>query len=614
MLSKNPSFNRQLLYSFLFHSFIFTVAAVISLFLLNEVKKIRIVTLKILDIRHLNSQLLEKELQFILKAPNDENYHANHQSRLLKERQTALYKIRQMMEDIPPSLLEICKLTDTYQQLQRMIQQHNELFLKLEGKLKTRGFKDYGLEGKMRAYAHSLENKARVILPQDILTLRRHEKDFILRGNEEYVKKFNALILQIGAKLMSYKGKYDKELATLRNYQLAFNQLVSLTREIGSIESPGLIQSLVYSKENIVKKTEYFTLSVTGTEKTLVGRIHLSFYLTALISIIISLVASYVFAIRRSAHLTLISNQIKEIIKYNKAPDLQINLRNAPIEVVNLTMSFKMLLYKLDRQIEIVKEKSNILKKKNTRLKKVNQELDKFVYSVSHDLRAPLSSIMGLIIISKEESDLQILRHYINLMDQSVKKLDGFIKDIIDLSKNARTGLVISKIDFEPMIREVIEQYNYLDLSQKVEKRLVIHQNSEFYSDQNRIRILLSNLISNAIRYANPGKNPPYLEVYVETDEQKATLLVKDNGIGIKEEFLTKIFDMFFRASENSKGSGLGLYIVKETLAKLKGTIKVDSQAGEGTKFSIDIPNQKQELQRQKEVQLPDYEEGMLTV
>jgi len=125
--------------------------------------------------------------------------------------------------------------------------------------------------------------------------------------------------------------------------------------------------------------------------------------------------------------------------------------------------------------------------------------------------------------------------------------------------------------------------------------KVAIHINVDnkmpFHSDKSRIGVVLNNLVSNAIRYQNPEAEHPYVDIEVDTTAEEALIRVKDNGIGISKENQVKIFDMFYRVSESSVGSGLGLYIVKETLDKLKGQITVESELGKGTEFNIRISN-----------------------
>jgi PAS domain S-box-containing protein len=235
---------------------------------------------------------------------------------------------------------------------------------------------------------------------------------------------------------------------------------------------------------------------------------------------------------------------------------------------------------------------------KNRDLQKVNSELDSFVYRVSHDLRAPLTSILGLISLMKLESNPDKLAEYIQLQEKSIYKLDLFIKEIINLSRNSRLGVTASKIDFEKLINEIFDEQTYSASFAKVERIVEVENDISFYTDRQRLSIILNNLISNGLKYVSPHEKNPFVKVRVSlADDEKCMIEVSDNGIGISEIHLPKIFEMFFRATQDFTGSGLGLYIVKETVEKLKGKVTVKSTMRQGSIFKVVLPNLKERFE-----------------
>ena len=227
----------------------------------------------------------------------------------------------------------------------------------------------------------------------------------------------------------------------------------------------------------------------------------------------------------------------------------------------------------------------------NLELKKINYELDRFVYSTSHDLRAPLASIQGLIKIAEMDKDPLKTCIYLKKIEKNVKKLDGFIQDIVNYSRNARIDVQSEKIDFKNLFSEVIENLKFIQGAERIKFHIEEKTEVDFFSDKNRIRTLINNLISNAIKYHNYQQEHLFIEINILLTKENGLIIIKDNGQGIPEKYHSKIFEMFFRASEKSEGSGLGLYIVKEIIDKLKGTIAVQSKPGIGTTFIINIPN-----------------------
>jgi PAS domain S-box-containing protein len=242
------------------------------------------------------------------------------------------------------------------------------------------------------------------------------------------------------------------------------------------------------------------------------------------------------------------------------------------------------------RDITQQREAEDLLKSQNEELTKINSELDQFVYSASHDLKAPLMSVKGLVNMIKIDPDKENLDHYLHLIENSIHRLDYFINDIIQHSRNSRMEIMPSKIDFQRLVNESIDSLKYMQDADLVKSIINITDETPFYSDHHRLLIIFNNIISNAVRYQDKDKEA-FIQIDINTDHDKTSIHFTDNGVGIADEFRENIFKMFFRASIESKGSGLGLYIVKGTVEKLNGKISVHSKLGEGTKFTIEIPN-----------------------
>jgi PAS domain S-box-containing protein len=224
------------------------------------------------------------------------------------------------------------------------------------------------------------------------------------------------------------------------------------------------------------------------------------------------------------------------------------------------------------------------------RLKQTNFELDSFVYRASHDLRAPLRSVLGLLNLMRMESADDQKAAYINLAEKSINKLDSFILDLTNFSRNSRMEVQREKIDFEEVINECLDNLKYMENADKVDIRVDIQEEKPFMSDTGRMSILFQNLISNAIKYQRIHADS-FVDIKVRTNSAGASIEVKDNGKGIQAEYLGRIFEMFFRASEDSYGSGLGLYITRQVVEKLDGKIEVDSAYNEGSSFRVFLPH-----------------------
>ena len=225
----------------------------------------------------------------------------------------------------------------------------------------------------------------------------------------------------------------------------------------------------------------------------------------------------------------------------------------------------------------------------NKNLTIANKELDKFVYSASHDLRSPILSLKGLIEIMNTENDMTQIRNYLELMQESLDKQDQFIKDIIDYSKNKKTKTTLSKVNLSQIIEEAIVQNQYREEFKRINISKELNIDS-IYSDELKLKIIINNILTNAIKYSDTQKESPFIAIKTYQDKDYIYISIEDNGIGVKQEYQNKIFDMFFVTNNDNKGSGLGLYLVKDTIENLNGTVEITSEINLGTKFTVKIP------------------------
>ncbi|MBX7242406.1 MAG: GHKL domain-containing protein [Bacteroidia bacterium] len=238
---------------------------------------------------------------------------------------------------------------------------------------------------------------------------------------------------------------------------------------------------------------------------------------------------------------------------------------------------------------DLIKKSEREIRKQYEELKKTNSELDLLVYSVTHDLRAPITSAIALVDICDVERDN--LSYYLSLQKRSLVRLDKFVMDILHYYRNSRMEVKPVEIDLERTILECYELQEHAKENVTIQKTIECEVSSPFFSDDLRINILINNLISNAIRYADVQSDIPYVHTKVTVNKEVAVIQVIDNGIGIEESHFPKIYNMFYRATKTSTGSGLGLYIVKEIIHKLSGSISMTSEPGVGTTFTVTVPN-----------------------
>lgn len=218
-----------------------------------------------------------------------------------------------------------------------------------------------------------------------------------------------------------------------------------------------------------------------------------------------------------------------------------------------------------------------------------NFELDQLMYKTSHDLRSPLSSIMGLVNLARMDRSEENQADYLNKIEDRIKKLDDFIRSMLDYARVNRVEVSYEKIDLKRMIANCIHQLEYLENFTAV-TTTVQARDVHITTDPLRINIIFGNIISNAYKYYNPEVES-HLKIKIAVKQDHTEVLFTDNGIGIKPEHLDKIFNMFYRATERSQGSGLGMYIVQQAVEKLRGMITISSEYGKGTKILLRLPH-----------------------
>lgn len=231
------------------------------------------------------------------------------------------------------------------------------------------------------------------------------------------------------------------------------------------------------------------------------------------------------------------------------------------------------------------------LHEQNKELQKANKELDKFVYSVSHDLRAPIANTIGLATIMKAEGIDGNFLTYVEMIESTMKRMDTFIYQILDYSRNNRLELKLESIEMRTMIKDLLDDlYFYNEQSKLIDFQIEVDPGLQIISDRQRLSIMLNNLLSNAIKYHDEKKQNPFIRIKAESKRDCIELSVADNGQGIKKEHLEHLFDMFYTANLRAEGSGIGLYILKDAVNHLNGRVTVESELGIGTEFKITLP------------------------
>lgn len=594
-----------MLSGFLFLTLLIIIIAFASLNLLDRTRRISSIHGHLNRLQVYTLKLIKADHDFFDQETFNQSYYASHKSTFIKKRDSLNLLISENISVVyEKSEAYDYPVGQNLKSIDSLLKLYNASFTRLEALVFNKGFRDFGLEGQMRNHAHALENPKSGITLTQILSLRRIEKDFFLRHDTIYIYNFNQSYKLLQEEAFKRLSPQHRSLTNLNQYALLFNQLATIQKEIGLTGLEGLRWELNKLTEQLSR--EYFLLTEYSSKlNTSIQKDARVFYILMMLgAIVFSIISGFWISKRLSEPIVLLSKLIDKIIKRKSKKGLTLSLENPAQEIQMLTNSFNKLFEQTSAQMNEIEVKSQLLKERNRELKKLNKELDNFLYSTAHDLRSPLTSLLGLINLLHQENQQPNLVPYFEMMQASIHRQEDFIVQIVSYAKNNKLEINPEKLDLRKTISDIFESHRFMEGAEKIEKHVDIKEICPFYSDQNRFMIIFNNLISNALRYADPAKEKSFIKIQIRITFTELTIEFSDNGLGIEEHHLERIFDMFYRANVNSKGSGLGLFIFRETIMKLTGLVAVESTAGMGTKFFITVPNLYPVTERQTQLPL----------
>lgn len=239
----------------------------------------------------------------------------------------------------------------------------------------------------------------------------------------------------------------------------------------------------------------------------------------------------------------------------------------------------------LEKDAELQKQRTDIIENKN-------RELDSFFYRVSHDLKGPITSLMGLNNLTDREDVPADIRMYFNMYKKQTHRINNIVMELINLTMMDHKKENRKEIDFNELIKECIASYHYLDNFPLIQFKTEVNKDIGFVSEWSIVNTIIQNLLENAIKYARLENNDPEVRIVIDKNEDNVAIKVIDNGLGIDEASQANIFDMFYRASPIADGSGLGLYILKRAVERLDGKIELSSKPDVGSEFMVYLPHQ----------------------
>ena len=246
-----------------------------------------------------------------------------------------------------------------------------------------------------------------------------------------------------------------------------------------------------------------------------------------------------------------------------------------------------------NRELDIEVDKKTIdLARVNQSLKQVNDELDNFIYKTSHDIRGPLASLKGMCNVALMDVKDPIALEYLKKLDATAERLNSILTRLVIINQINNSKISIEPIDFKVIVSEVLMLEKKKGLPPDLKITTFIDPQATIESDKELVRIVLENLIDNAIKFYNDSDRvDSFMNVHISRIENGSVKVrVIDNGIGISESSPGKLFQMFSRASERSETGGIGLYITKTAVEKIGGKIGLLTTPEGYTEFYVILP------------------------
>ncbi len=464
---------------------------------------------------------------------------------------------------------------------------YNEMVDNMIRQVLRRGFKDFGTEGRMRKFAHLLEAHDKEVGLINVLQLRRHEKDFIIRQEEQYIQKHERLISEIKRSLQNdvklADPRREEILQLLQNYSNEFKTLVFFEKKLGLRKYGGL-------KKSVDEQSSRIDLSLAHLEKTCrreteaaIFRMELVSVISGLFFVVFCILAAVAISRKMSFAVSDLKTKISKFVESDFTKRTVLPISNSVNEVDALITNVSVMEQHIVDQMAMLKQS--------------NRDLEMLFYATSRDIRSPLITVKRLVDVALTKTTDKTTLNYLGMMKEAWSNLHNIVEELGIVSNIRSVEIRPEPIELDLLIKSVYKEFKSLEWFDHIIFSLDLRLKSKFYSAPGLVRALFRNLFENSIKYATKRSACNFLKVtVVDHNEDTIRIEVADNGIGIKSEYHERIFDMFFRGTNCASGNGLGLYIVKCSLEKLNGAIAVESEEGKGTTFTIILPNNINEM------------------
>jgi len=539
------------------------------------------------------------------------------QSFLLKDRFTESFYITgttesivfydQLIRKIDSSLISINKnklsskspIAEKILSITRNIHAQEVFFNRMVDSVKQLGIGNQGLIGALNQHKNELET-SKLISPTDLQKLEEFARLYFVERNENAAVQFDSLARKL---LFTYSNSPSTE-TILEEYRRTFVRIVKLERSIGNSNQDGLQNELIKQSRSNDEQLQATLSSINALYEEDINRLEWIFYGLIAVTLIAGLLFSYLISIEITRPLIELNRATKEVVatkfKDDISPDFIDELRMD--EIGQLAINFNLAIRKIRRSIKIIQDKSESLQNKNKQLleneetlKMISSQKDKFLSIISHDMRAPLSSIISFLDYYKDnfknftEAEIEFVSSNLNThVKKVVEMLDGLL--MWSRSQTGEIQMNLQPIDLAQIINDTVSILNQSAANKNIRIRTYLHSQL-IWADKNMTAFIIRNILSNAIKFT--GENG-IIDINTKRNKYNAFVIIKDSGVGMTEDALSKLFQDNVSYSTfgtaNEKGIGLGLVLCKDFMNKMNGNIEIESIQGEGTTVNLLFP------------------------
>jgi signal transduction histidine kinase len=481
----------------------------------------------------------------------------------------------------------------------RNIHGQEVFFNRMVDSVKQLGMGSQGLIGALNLHKKELTTN-NLIASTDLKKLDELSTLYLLEKNEKAAIQFDSLARKL---LFTYSNNPSAE-TILEEYRKTFVRIVKLERSIGNSNQDGLQNELVKQSKSNDEQLQATLKSINALYEEDVKRLEWIFYGLIAVTLIAGLLFSYLISMEITRPLIELNRATKEVVatkfKDDISPDFIDELRMD--EIGQLAINFNLAIRKIRRSIKIIQDKSESLQTKNKQLleneetlKMISAQKDKFLSIISHDMRAPLSSIISFLDYYKDnfknftEAEIEFVSSNLNThVKKVVEMLDGLL--MWSRSQTGEIQMNLQPIDLAQIIEDTVTVLNQSAVNKNIRIRTYLHSQL-IWADKNMTAFIIRNILSNAIKFT--GENG-IIDINTKRNKYNAFVIIKDSGVGMTADALSKLFQDNVSYSTfgtaNEKGIGLGLVLCKDFMNKMNGNIEIESINGDGTTVNLLFP------------------------